>query len=305
VPARDDLPTYRGRFAPSPTGPLHFGSLIAAVGSFADARARGGAWLVRMDDLDRSREVPGAADSILQTLERFGLHWDEPVLFQSRRTEAYADALDRLRRNGWTYPCSCSRREIAARGALGPEGPIYPGTCRAGSRDLRGDCSERVLVPDSTIAIEDRIQGRISQNLAEEVGDFVLRRADGIHAYQLAVVVDDAAQRIGHIVRGADLLRSTPRQVYLQRLLGLPRPAYAHLPLALDADGRKLSKSLAAEPIDPCNPLPALNRAWQFLGQSAPREQADSVEAFWQQAIAGWSLHGVPSSQALPLIAMG
>jgi glutamyl-Q tRNA(Asp) synthetase len=305
MPARGDLPTYRGRFAPSPTGPLHFGSLIAAVGSFADARARGGAWLVRMDDLDRTREVKGAADTILRTLERFGLHWDEAVLYQSQRRNAYDEALNLLRESGLTYPCGCSRREIAAQGAPGPEGPIYPGTCRVGLRRTRRQHSERVLVPDATVAVEDRIQGPIAQHLAEEVGDFILRRADGIHAYQLAVVVDDAAQQVQQIVRGADLLRSTPRQVYLQQLLGLPRPSYAHLPLALDVDGRKLSKSLAAAPVDPNDPLPALQRAWKFLGQTAPPDQAGAVETFWQQAIPAWSLEHVPRSRALPVITTG
>jgi glutamyl-Q tRNA(Asp) synthetase len=305
VPTHDDQTIYRGRFAPSPTGPLHFGSLIAAVGSFADARAQGGHWLVRIDDLDRTREVKGAADTILRTLERFGLHWDESVMYQSRRHEAYAEALQLLRERGLTYPCFCSRSEIAAQGAPGPEGPIYPGTCRAGSRETRRQHSERLRVPDAALAVEDRIQGRIAQNLAAEIGDFVLRRADGIHAYQLAVVVDDAAQQIRHIVRGADLLLSTPRQVYLQQLLGLHRPTYAHLPLALDSDGRKLSKSLAAAPVDPSDPLPALQRAWQFLGQTGAPQQAGSVEAFWQLAIAEWSPRQVPRSRALPAITTG
>jgi glutamyl-Q tRNA(Asp) synthetase len=290
----------RGRFAPSPTGPLHFGSLVAAVGSFADARAAGGSWLVRIDDLDRAREVPGAADDILRTLERFGLLWDETVVYQSQRTEAYAQALEQLSERGLTFPCACSRAEIARQGRPGKEGPIYPGTCRNG---LPAQCqprSQRMRVDAVRIAIADRIQGLIQQTLATDVGDFVLRRADGIHAYQLAVVLDDAAAGIDSIVRGADLLMSTPRQVYLQRLLGLPQPSYAHLPVVIDDEGRKLSKTLSSAPVDPVHPLPALVRAWRFLGQAPLPDSVGSVRAFWQQAIAAWSLERVPRVRTLP-----
>ena len=303
----DGTVTPRGRFAPSPTGPLHFGSLIAAVGSFADARASGGAWLVRIEDIDRTREVPGAADDILRTLDRFGLRWDETVIYQSRRTEDYALALRQLRERGFTFPCACSRREIAALGRLGPEGPIYPGTCRSGIPHGRKARSERLHVtetrldiqiePDIQIEIKDRIHGPITQNLAADIGDFVLRRADGLHAYQLAVVVDDAAQGIDSIVRGADLLLSTPRQVYLQRLLGLPRPSYAHLPLVVDDAGRKLSKSLAAAPVNPADPLPALTRAWHLLGQAPMPEAPGSVAEFWQWAAIHWRIERVPRGQ--------
>ena len=306
----------RARFAPSPTGPLHFGSLVAAVGSFADARAARGAWLVRIEDLDQTREVRGAADDILRTLDRFGLHWDETVVYQSRRTEAYALALCRLRERGFTFPCACSRREIAALGRLGPEGPIYPGTCRHGIPHSRKARSERLRVteirpyiqpdiqpgiqPGIQIAIKDRIHGPITQNLAEDIGDFVLRRADGLHAYQLAVVVDDAAQGIDSIVRGADLLLSTPRQAYLQRLLDLPRPSYAHLPLVVDDAGRKLSKSLAAAPVNPADPLPALTRAWHLLGQAPMPDAPRSVTEFWQWAAIHWRIERVPRGQIAP-----
>jgi len=294
-------PKPRGRFAPSPTGPLHFGSLVAAVGSFADARAAGGSWLVRIDDLDKAREVPGAADDILRTLERFGLLWDETVVYQSQRTDAYAQALKHLSEQGLTFPCACSRTEIASLGRHGAEGPIYPGTCRSGLPAQRQPRSQRLRVDDTRIAFVDRVHGKIQQQLASEVGDFVLRRADGIHAYQLAVVVDDAAAGIDSVVRGADLLMSTPRQIHMQRLLGLPQPNYAHLPVAVDDDGRKLSKTTSSAPVDPDQPLPALQRAWRFLGQAPLPETTDSVWAFWQQAIAAWRIERVPRARAFPL----
>jgi len=291
---------YRGRFAPSPTGPLHFGSLLAAVASYADALAHAGTWLVRIEDLDRAREVPGAADAILRTLDAFGLHWQEPVLYQSRRTAAYADVLAALRARDLSYPCGCSRGDIAAEGLLGREGPIYPGTCRNGLRPGRRPRSERLRVDGVRIRVEDRVQGPIDQDLAGEVGDFVLRRADGIHAYQLAVVVDDAAQGMTDVVRGADLLSSTPRQVYLQRLLGLSQPRYAHVPVAVDAAGRKLSKSSASTPVDPCDPLPALLHAWRFLGQAVPPSSPASVAEFWQWAAGRWSARLIPKRAARP-----
>ena len=296
----DGTEKSRARFAPSPSGPLHFGSLIAAVGSFADARAAGGIWLVRIEDLDRTRELPGAADDILRTLDQFGLHWDETVLYQSQRTEAYAAALARLSAQGLTFPCACSRRQIAAIASLGPEGPIYPGTCRDGIPQGRRARSERLRVGETQIEIEDRIHGPITQDLATEVGDFVLRRADGMHAYQLAVVVDDAAQRIDSIVRGSDLLLSTPRQVFLQRLLGLPHPRYAHLPLVIDDTGRKLSKSLAAAPVDATDPLPTLLRAWRLLGQTPMPELPGSVAEFWHWAALHWRIERVPRGRILP-----
>ena len=298
--AQARAPQLRGRFAPSPTGPLHFGSLIAAVGSFADSRARGGTWLVRMEDLDRTREVPGAADRILRTLEAFGLYWDGPVLRQSQRTDTYAAALAQLGALGLTYPCGCTRREIALHGRDGPEGPIYPGTCRHGLPPGRAPRSIRLNVGDAAITFSDRIQGPRHQVLAAEVGDFVLRRADAIHAYQLAVVVDDAEQGITDVVRGADLLSSTPRQILLQRHLGLPEPAYAHLPLAVDAAGRKLSKSLAALPVDAARPLPALLGVWRFLGQSEPPVRPEGVADFWTWALARWDSARVPAQPKRP-----
>lgn len=286
---------YRGRFAPSPTGLLHFGSLIAAVGSFADARQQAGAWLVRIEDLDQQRAVPGADVAILNTLEAFGLWWNEDITYQSQRHACYEAALERLRRDGLIYPCACSRREIVAGGLQGPEGPIYPGSCRIGLPPGRAERSLRLRVDCDELSVFDAIHGMTSQDLASEVGDFVLRRADGFFAYQLAVVVDDGEQDISHVVRGADLLSSTPRQIYLQRCLGLAQPDYAHLPLVLGDDGRKLSKSLAAAPVDATDPLPALIQAWHLLGQASLDERPANVTEFWQQAIRRWDITRIPA----------
>lgn len=285
---------YRGRFAPSPTGPLHLGSLLAAVGSFAEARQQAGTWLVRIEDLDQQRSVPGTEVAILKTLEAFGLHWDESISYQSQRSALYDAALERLQRDQLSYPCACTRREIAAQGREGPEGPIYPGSCRAGLPPGRAGRSLRLRVDCGEVSFLDAIHGPSTQDLAAAVGDFILRRADGFHAYQLAVVVDDGDQGITQVVRGADLLTSTPRQLYLQRCLGLPQPDYAHLPLLLGDDGRKLSKSLAAAPVDATDPLPALTHVWQLLGQPALDEQPGNVTEFWQQAIPRWDLARVP-----------
>jgi len=285
---------YRGRFAPSPTGVLHFGSLITAVASFADARAHGGEWLVRIEDLDRPRTVPGAADTILRTLLALGLRWDGPPLFQSLRTAAYEDALERLTALGLTYPCACTRAEIARTGRHGSAGPVYPGTCRNGLPPGRAPRSIRLRTSHASRQFHDRIQGAQYQDVAAAIGDLVLRRADGIHAYQLAVVVDDASQGISHVVRGADLLASTPAQCLLQQVLGLPTPTYAHVPLALDHRGRKLSKSWAAAPVDPADPVPTLQRAWAWLGQ-APAPAGASLADFWQHAGRNWRIERVPT----------
>ncbi|WJW76522.1 tRNA glutamyl-Q(34) synthetase GluQRS [Thiohalobacter sp. IOR34] len=290
----------RGRFAPSPTGPLHFGSLIAAVGSFLDARSQGGQWLLRMEDLDRPRVVPGAADAILRTLERYGLHWDGEVMWQSRRAEAYLAALERLAAAGHSYPCGCTRREITERGRPGPEGPIYPGTCRNGLPPGREPRALRLRLPAADLEFEDRLLGRFRQPLQEEVGDFVIRRADGIVAYQLAVVVDDASQGITEVVRGSDLLSSTPRQIHLQRLLGLPTPRYLHLPLAVNAAGDKLSKQTRAPSIEDADPAALILRALDFLGQRPPRAlQGESLDAIWRWAIAHWDPLAIPAQAAI------
>ncbi|HZX79296.1 tRNA glutamyl-Q(34) synthetase GluQRS [Lysobacter sp.] len=259
---------YRGRFAPSPTGDLHAGSLLAAFGSWLLARHAGGEWLVRIEDLDPPREVAGAAHRQLAALEAFGLISDGPVVWQSTRSHLYQEALDRLLAEGLAFECHCSRTDLAAVHGIHR-------SCVA--RSSRPDPAVRLRVPDgSVLAFDDAIQGRVEQDVAQEVGDFVLRRADGFWAYQLAVVVDDAAQGITDVVRGADLLDSTPRQILLQRALGLPTPRYAHLPLVLGPDGRKLSKSDASQPVDPGDPLPALRAAWARLGQ-APSALADAT----------------------------
>ena len=263
-------PSYIGRFAPSPTGPLHMGSLLAALGSWLRARQAGGQWLLRVEDIDPPREVPGAARMQLRTLQAFGLEADGEVLWQSRRGPAYAEALQRLQAAGLAFECHCSRSELADSGGIHR---------RCVATALRDDPAIRLRVgeQESEIHFHDLLQGMQRQHVAAEVGDFVLRRADGLWAYQLAVVVDDAAQGISEVVRGADLLDSTPRQILLQRALGLPTPAYLHLPLVRDAQGRKLSKSLAALPLDDADPLPALRQAWQWLGQDprALREHAN------------------------------
>ncbi|BCT91121.1 glutamyl-Q tRNA(Asp) synthetase [Lysobacter helvus] len=257
----------RGRFAPSPTGPLHPGSLLAALGSWLFAHHARGAWLVRVEDIDPPREQAGAIDHQLRTLAAFGFTPDEAVLYQSTRDAAYAEALGQLIDAGTAFECWCSRTDLA------PAGGIHH-ACVAGPQPGRTP-AVRLRVPAGThVAFDDAIQGRVVQDVSAEVGDFVLRRADGLWAYQLAVVVDDAAQGITDIVRGADLLDSTPRQIVLQRALGLPTPRYAHLPLVVDDAGRKLSKSQAALPIDAADPLPALRFAWAALGQS-PAALAD------------------------------
>lgn len=286
----DDTP-YRGRFAPSPTGPLHIGSLIAAMASYLDARSRGGQWLVRMEDLDPPREMPGAADSILHTLDRFGFEWDGPVWYQSRRSEVYQAELERLLADGLAFHCSCSRQEILQAARFGVEGPVYPGTCRQGLPPGKTPRAVRLRVADVEIGLEDRLQGRICQNLGRELGDFVIRRADGLFAYQLAVVIDDAAQGITDVVRGSDLLGSTPRQCWLQTQLGLPRPSYMHVPVAVNAAGEKLSKQTRAPGLEDADPVEMLWRAAAFLELSPPeRLRTASLSSFWDWAMHHWQV---------------
>lgn len=255
---------YRGRFAPSPTGELHFGSLVAALASWLRARSRRGQWLLRVDDIDPPREVAGSTSAILATLTQLELIADAPPLYQSKRGEAYAQALRQLQDDGHAFPCWCSRTDLEAAGAMHRDG-----RCISAQRDDR-EPAWRLRVPDGDVAFDDALQGTQHQNVREAIGDFVLRRADGLWSYQLACVVDDAFQDITEVVRGCDLLDSTPRQILLQRLLGMPTPAYLHLPLAADAQGRKLSKSSDAPAIDQAEPRAALASALRFLGQPVP-----------------------------------
>ncbi|OXI74059.1 tRNA glutamyl-Q(34) synthetase GluQRS [Burkholderia sp. AU31280] len=288
-------PGYRGRFAPSPTGPLHFGSLVGALASWLDARAHDGIWLVRIEDLDGPRTVPGAADDILATLAHFGMTPDEPPVWQSTRDAAYAAALERLVAAGRVYPCGCTRKEIADSLRAVHERHTtlaYPGTCRTG---LHGKPARawRLRVPDGSDAVvtfDDRWQHTQSQNLATEVGDFVLKRADGQWAYQLAVVVDDADAGITHVVRGADLLDSTARQIYLQRCVGVPTPAYLHVPVVVDANGEKLSKQTGATALERHDPLPALRAAAAHLGLAEGGDlPGHTIDAFYAAATDAWA----------------
>jgi glutamyl-Q tRNA(Asp) synthetase len=290
--------SYVGRFAPSPTGPLHFGSLVAALASWLDARRAGGRWLLRMEDLDAPRAMPGAAEAILRQLEAVGLGWDGEVLRQSERQETYEAALRALAPH--SYPCACTRRELED-SALAIDGArIYPGTCRdgipAGKRPHAGRTAfaVRVRTTEEPIRFTDRVQGEMVQSVAREVGDFVLRRADGLIAYQLAVVVDDGAQGVTDVVRGADLLDSTARQIHLQRLLGLPTPRYLHVPVAANAAGEKLSKQTRATDATPDDLAPAL----RFLGMTPPEGAAPAELLAW--AIGAWDPARIPVVRALP-----
>lgn len=287
---------YVGRFAPSPTGPLHFGSLVAALASYLDARRHGGLWRLRMDDLDTPRNVPGAAEDILRTLQALGFRWAGPVVYQSERGATYAAALARLAASHHTFRCRCTRKEIADSSVIGIDGPVYPGTCRNASVPEDEAAAERMRAPEETVAFTDRIQGLIQQHLAQDIGDFVLKRRDGLFAYQLATVVDDAEAGVTHIVRGADLLDSTPRQLCLIHVLGLPEPAYAHIPVAINSEGQKLSKQTLAPAIDSRDAVAELNRALQFLGQ-ATIDHAQTPEALLERAVAAWAVERVPKSR--------
>ena len=283
---------YIGRFAPTPSGYLHFGSLVAALASWLDARAVGGRWLLRMEDLDPPREMPGAQDAILRSLETYGLHWDGAVERQSARHDAYAAALETLLERGLAYPCSCSRKQLA-------DHDLYPGTCRE-LRRPRHDAAIRLRAPDAEYAFVDRVQGEICQHLGREVGDFVIRRRDGLFAYQLAVVLDDAWQGVTDVVRGADLLDSTPRQLYLQELLDLPQPRYLHVPLVIQPDGHKLGKSYRSPPLPADQAPPLLARALRALGQQPPAELADGTpREVLAWGIAHWDASRIPRSRTL------
>lgn len=298
MPADAALTPYVGRFAPSPTGPLHFGSLVAAVGSYLQARSYGGRWLVRIEDIDPPREQAGASDAILRTLDSYGMDWDGQVLYQHTRGEAYRASIDQLQRNGLIYACRCSRKAIAETAQQGPLGHIYPGTCRNRAYlQHRGHAQAlRVFTQDETIRFEDALLGPQTQNLARTVGDFVIHRADGLFAYQLAVVVDDAEQGMTEVVRGSDLLDQTARQIHLQHLLGLPTPGYLHLPVALNADGNKLSKQTYAPPVDNRNSIPTLLKVLAFLGQQPPAAaEFDRLDDLLDWAVQHWAVANIPA----------
>lgn len=291
--------SYVGRFAPSPTGPLHFGSLIAALASYLDARAHDGKWLVRIEDVDETRCNPMHIAEILHTLQVFGLQWDGHVEIQSGRKADYSKVLQTLRSCGLVYGCACSRQEIADSATIGPDGPVYPGTCRRLALAESGN-AVRVVTTDDVISFTDALQGAFSQRLNAQTGDFVVKRRDGLFAYQLAVVADDAAQGVTHVVRGADLLDSTARQIYLQRLLGYTTPQYLHIPIAVDALGKKLSKQTLAAGVFAATDAPQalLRSALQFLGQSAARfEPSQSIAALLTRATSHWDRSAIPRAR--------
>lgn len=285
--------SYVGRFAPTPSGYLHFGSLVAALASYLDARAVGGRWLLRMEDLDPPREVPGAQDAILRTLETYGFEWDGELERQSERHAQYAAVTERLLSQGLAYACICSRKQLE--GYAG----IYPGFCRNACH-AEQNAAIRIRVPELDYHFIDRVQGEFHQHLGREVGDFVIRRRDGLFAYQLAVVLDDAWQGITDVVRGADLLDSTPRQLYLQELLGLPQPRYLHVPLIIQPDGHKLGKSYRSPPLPADQAGPLLLRALRALGQPAPAElQGAAPRQLLEWGIAHWDATRIPRSRTL------
>lgn len=282
---------YIGRFAPSPTGPVHFGTLIAAVGSYLQARKNNGDWLIRIEDVDTTRAIKGADTDILNTLESFGFEWDDEIVYQSKQTRHYQNVLDLLTTQALTFPCICSRKQL-----LGQD--IYPGTCRSRQYPEKQQHAIRLLAKETTIEFNDRVMGKQSQNIRQQCGDFTIKRRDGLFAYQLAVVVDDAIQNITEVVRGADLLDSTPRQIYLQQLLNYHTPDYCHLPLAVDAIGNKISKSEGATKIGVNQKEKLLIKVLSFLGQNPPADLAlSSINDIWLWAIEHWQVKQIPKQQ--------
>jgi glutamyl-Q tRNA(Asp) synthetase len=281
---------YRGRFAPSPTGAVHYGTLIAAVGSYLQARKNQGKWFLRIDDIDVTRKVEGADIGIIKTLETFGFQWDGEIIYQSSQTSHYQSALDQLISKSLVYPCLCSRKQLAESNT-----DIYPGTCRNRQLPEKNEHSLRVLAKDVNIEFEDAVMGWQSQNIKQQCGDFIIRRRDGLFAYQLAIVIDDARQNITEVVRGADLLDSTPRQIYLQQLLELPTPRYCHLPLAVDAAGNKISKSEGGMEVNIKNKERLLVSVLEYLGQQPPDALFKSnINDIWEWAIKHWQIDLVP-----------
>ncbi len=288
---------YVGRFAPSPTGPLHFGSLVAAVASYLDARAHGGLWLLRMEDVDSARCKPEFGREILDTLSAFGFAWDGDVMFQSNRSARYQAALDLLSSKHLTYACECSRREIADSALTGIDGPVYSGICRQKGLTGAGN-AVRVQTTLAEIGFDDRVQGRQCQRLETDVGDFVLKRRGGLFAYQLAVVVDDADQNVTHVVRGADLLDSTARQIHLQQLLGFPNPCYLHIPIVTNAAGQKLSKQTLAPAIASQAACDLLRDTLSHLGQAIPHAGSTTPAALLAEAVKNWNVAAIPKTRA-------
>lgn len=289
------MTAYVGRFAPSPTGSLHFGSLVAAVASFCDARANHGKWLLRMEDVDQSRSVKGAANNIIQTLEEFGFEWDTEIVYQSQRREQYEAHLEKLKLKNLVYACTCSRKEInLTNPKMGIEGAIYPKTCLNNPIKQNKQAAWRIHTPNESITFKDAVQGLIEQNISQEIGDFILLRADKLFAYQLAVVTDDAAQGVTHVVRGADLLLSTPRQIYLQHLLGLATPSYAHIPIICNSIGEKLSKQTLAKTIKKCDASELTFKALSLLNQKPPTELInEAVQTILNWGVDHWQLKAV------------
>ena len=289
---------YIGRFAPSPTGPLHSGSLIAALGSYLQARAHQGRWLLRIEDLDPPREVPGAASHIIKTLETYGFEWDGDISYQSQRHALYEQALSQLRDRGLLYACDCSRKMIAQ---ANPDGKPrrYPGTCRNRARQASPSCSLRLRTKDESLCFHDPVQGSVQQNLYRQSGDFVLFRRDGFYAYALAVSIDDMQQGITEVVRGSDLLDATAQQIYLIQQLGGTAPRYVHLPVLNNAAGEKLSKQTGASPLPMTHPVRQLYQALRFLGQSPPAHLREATrDEFWHWARQNWQLKRVPAKTA-------
>lgn len=289
---------YIGRFAPSPTGLLHFGSLLAATASYLDARSQHGSWLLRLEDLDKPRELAGASHSIIKTLKAYGFEWDGDIIFQRQRITAYQQALQQL--SPHTYRCICSRKQLQQTARMGAFGAIYSGTCRLNSIPENIPAATRLMVPNQVFHCQDLIQGYYAQNLQQDIGDFILKRADAIMAYQLAVVVDDAWQGITHIVRGSDLLDNTPRQLYLQHLLGVHQPRYAHIPIAVNSQGQKLSKQTYAPAISLSDSKNQLIKALHFLGQAPPAaEDFATLQEIWDWAIQHWQRNKIPKALSI------
>jgi len=285
---------YRGRFAPTPSGPLHFGSLVAAAGSYLEAKSHGGEWHLRIDDLDPPRVAPGAVESILRCLEALGFEWDGPIVYQSQRAPAYHAALHQLRALGAVYPCACSRKDIAESALAGAESKIYPGFCREGLPSGRRARALRLKVEGMRVEFEDGLLGPQRRDLAREYGDFILYRVDGVYAFHLASAVDDAELGVTDVVRGSDLLESSARQLKLIRLLGHGAPRYVHLPVAVDRSGEKLSKQTKAAPVDPARPLRALQAVLRFLNQATEAEsEPTTLDELWRHAILRWDLQRV------------